>query len=100
MAMKRRLKISAESKQALRLFLSTADVDFGCRPIARQEGGRISILVDADDDKVQRISARADTGIVVEVLELLPAPETRRALVATGNRFLAGELPRGVGIKE
>jgi hypothetical protein len=100
MAMKRRLKISAESKQALRDFLRAADVDFGCRPIARQEGDRISILVEAEEDEVQRISARADTGIVVEALELRPAPESRRALVASGNRFIAGEVPRGVGIKE
>ncbi len=98
--MKRRFKISAESKQALRRFLSGADVDFGCRPIARPEGDRVSIFVEAEEDEIQRVSARADTGIVVEPLEPRPAPESRRALVAGGNRFLSGEIPRGVGIKE
>jgi len=97
---KRKLKISAESKQALRQFLADADVDLGCRALARREGDRISTIAVAEEVEITRLAGRADARVSIEVLEPIPPAESRRALVPRGNRFLAGELPRGLGEKE
>jgi len=98
--MKRKVKISAESKQALRQFLANTEVDLGCRPVARRESGKISAVAVIDDVEIARLDVRAASGISIEVLETIPPAESRKALVSPGNRFLAGERPRGLGVKE
>lgn len=98
--MKRKLKISAESKAALRQFLAETEVDLGCRPVARREGDRTSTIGIADEAHIDRLVARAATGISIEVLETVPDARSRIELVSSGNRFLSGELPRGPGRKE
>lgn len=98
--MTRKLRISAESVHHLRAFLSDADVDFGCRPVARQHGSRSETVVLASDEESGRLAARRSTGIVVEDLGELPEPSTRLRMSRPGNRFSTGQVPRGLGIKE
>ncbi|MER9300741.1 hypothetical protein NKI38_30370 [Mesorhizobium sp. M0621] len=98
--MQRKLKISAESKAALRQFLAESEVDLGCRPVARREGDHTSTIGIADEAQIARLVARAATGISIEVLEAVPDASSRLGLVSSGNRFLSGELPRGPGRKE
>ncbi|TCU33128.1 hypothetical protein [Rhizobium azibense] len=98
--MQRKLKISAESKAALRQFLAENEVDLGCRPVARREGDRTTTIGIADEAQVDQLVARASLGISIEILEAVPDTRSRLGLVSSGNRFLSGELPRGPGKKE
>jgi hypothetical protein len=98
--MQRKIKISAESKAALRHFLADNQVDLGCRPVARREGDRTSTVGVVDDAQVGGLMARASIGVAIEVLDVIPDARSRAGLVASGNRFVSGELPRGLGTKE
>lgn len=97
--MRRKLKIIGEDRTALRTFLADADVDLGCRPSVYREGGRVAVFVVADDEEIERLSTRQSGAVTIEFREPVPPPETRRAMVASGNRFVTGELPRGLGEK-
>jgi len=98
--MKRKLKISAESREALRTFLVGADVDLGCRPMAHREVGRVTIIAAAEEAEITRLSAPRADSVSVEALDPVPSAGARRAMVAGGNRFLAGERPQGFGEKK
>lgn len=98
--MPKKLRISAESVQRLRGFLSDADVDMGCRPVAREREGRVETVVISSETEYGRLTARRSAGIEIEDLGDLPEPATRLRMARSGNRFAAGEVPRGLGIKE
>jgi hypothetical protein len=98
--MTRKLRISADSVHQLRTFLSDADVDLGCRPVARPRGSRSETVVLASDEEFGRLAARRSAGIVIEDLGKLPEPSTRLRMSRPGNRFSTAQVPRGLGIKE
>lgn len=98
--MPKKLKIKANDVRVLRNFLKDADVDLGCRPVARRAGDQVYTIAVADDDQIGRLNARLAGGIEIEVLEELPEPRMRLRMVQPRNRFLRGEIPRGLGKKE
>jgi hypothetical protein len=95
----KKIRIDAASLGELRAFLSDGDVDLGCRPFARKLGERFSVVGVADDADIARLSARVVGGVRIEVLEELPPPEARLRMVQPRNRFLRGDVPRGLGRK-
>jgi hypothetical protein len=98
--MTRKLRISAENVQQLRAFLSDADVDLGCRPVARRRGSRSETIVLASDEEFGRLAARRSAGVLIEDLGELPEPATRLRMSRPGNRFSNAQIPRGLGVKE
>lgn len=103
--MDKKLKIKAPDLPSLRNFLAGADLDFGCRPFVRKEGGRYVTVVVATDDQLGRLNARRSTSraqtVEIEVVEELPDPKTKLRLVQrAGSRFAGGGLPHGLGRKE
>lgn len=98
--MPKKLKIKAADVGTLRGFLKGADVDFGCRPVARRAADGVYTIAIANDDQLGRLNARLLGGVEIEVLEELPDPRTRLRMVQPRNRFLRGEIPRGLGKKE
>lgn len=103
--MNKKLKIGAEDLPTLRNFLAGADLDFGCRPVARKEGGRFVTVVIADDAQREQLTARRararERSVEIEELEVLPDPKTKLRLVGRiGERQAGGGPPRGLGRKE
>jgi hypothetical protein len=98
--MARKARISAESIVELRDFLSGADVDFGCRPVAVTRGDRFAATVVSSDEELGRLSRRRSGGVQIELLEEIPPPAARLRMVRPGNRFAGGQVPRGLGVKE
>ena len=103
--MDKKLKIKAPDLRSLRTFLAGADLDFGCRPVARQEGDRYVTVAFASDDQLARLNIRRSVGraqsVEIEVVEELPDPQTKLKLVSrAAARFAGGGLPRGLGRKE
>ena len=98
--MPKKLRIRADSPDRLRGFLADADVDMGCRPVARQREGRYETVVLSSTTEYGRLQSRRSAGIEIEDLGDLPDPATRVGLARSGNRFLSGGVPRGLGIKE
>lgn len=98
--MPKKLRITADTLSALRAFLSDANVDMGCRPRAVKRGEGFATLVVSDDDELDRLNARRTGGVIVEVLEDMPSPQSRLRALRPGNRFLGGSVPKGLGIKE
>ncbi len=98
--MPKKLKIKAADLGTLRDFLMGADVDFGCRPVARRAPEGFYTIALADDVQLGRLNARRSGGVEIEVIEELPDPRTQRRMVSQRNRFLRGEVPRGLGKKE
>jgi hypothetical protein len=103
--MDKKLRITAPDLTALRNFLAGADLDFGCRPVARREGGGYVTIVIANNDQLERLNARRSATraqtVEIEVVEELPDPMTKLRLVQrAGSRFAGGRLPHGLGRKE
>ena len=99
-----RIKVRAGTVEELRAFLDDSEMDFGCRPVARREGGGIVAEVYATLPQVERLrSARAAMGgVSISVVEnASEVGRARQAEVGSGNRFAArSATPRGLGIKE
>jgi len=98
--MPKKLRVSAETITELRDFLSGVDVDMGCRPVALKRDDRYVTTVVADDGELDRISIRRLGSISVEVLEDVPSPQSRLRMLRSGNRFLRGKVPQGLGEKK
>lgn len=97
-----RIELRAKSIEELRSFLDGADVDLGCRPVARKVGGEYVVEIYAPLQAVERLrSARSAAGINITVVEnATEVGRARQAEVGLGNRFAARIAPRGLGIKE
>lgn len=97
-----RIKLRAQSVEELRSFLDGTDVDLGCRPVVRREGGEYVVEVYASMPQVDRIrSARSASGVTLSVVEnASEVGRARQAEVGSGNRFAARMAPSGLGIKE
>ena len=98
--MPKKLRVSAQTLPELRDFLAEADVDMGCRPVAVKEGDRYLTTVVSNDEELNRMNARRSGGIRIEVVEEMPEPATRLRMLRLDNRFLGGDVPRGLGRKE
>jgi hypothetical protein len=98
--MARKARISAGSLPELRDFLTGAEVDFGCRPVAVKRGDRFATTVVAAEGELDQLSRRRSGSVRIELLEEVPPPEARLRLVRPGNRFAGGGVPRGLGVKE
>jgi hypothetical protein len=103
--MDKKLKITGPDLPALRAFLAGADLDFGCRPVARKEGDQYATTAVASDDQLSRLNSRRATArmqsVQIDVIEELPDPQTKLSLVSRGaGRFADGGPPRGLGRKE
>lgn len=104
--MPKKIRIDATSLGQLRDMLSGVDVDLGCRPVATKKDDRYSVIAIAEDADIGRLEARiapdarAAGDIRIEVLEELPPPEVHLRMVQQQNRYLRGEIPRGLGRKE
>jgi hypothetical protein len=98
--MPKKIRIDAPSLDALRGFLSRADVDMGCRPHVTRRENRFSAVAIAEDAEIARMNARLAGDVRIEILADLPSPQARLRMVQRGNRFLRGEIPRGFGRKE
>ena len=97
--MSKKLRVSADTLPELRDFLAGADVDMGCRPVAVKQEGRYSITVISNEAELDQMSARRVGGVRIEVLEDVASPTTRLRMVHPSNRFLRGNMPRGLGKK-
>ncbi|WP_157158668.1 hypothetical protein [Bradyrhizobium sp. WSM1253] len=97
-----RIELRAKSIEQLRSFLDGADVDLGCRPVARKVGGEYVAEIYAPLPTVERLrSTRSAAGITIKVVEnASEVGRARQAEVGSGNRFAARITPRGLGIKE
>ena len=97
-----KLRVSAASLPQLRDFVSGADVDLGCEPVAVKQADIYSIIVTADDQEFSRLSTDLPSGVTVEALtvEEVFIPMAHEKAVAEGNRFSDGTVPRGLGEKE
>ena len=98
--MSKKLRVSADTLTELRDFLAGADVDMGCRPVAVKRDDGYSTTVVSDEAELDQMSARRIGSIRIEVLEDVASPTTRLRMVRPGNRFLRGDIPRGLGKKE
>ncbi len=98
--MTKKVRIKAADLKALRNFLLDSNVDLGCRPAARRVPDGVYTIALAEDDQLERLNARRSAGITIEVVEELPAAETRLRMTQQQNRFLRGDIPRGLGKKE
>ncbi len=92
-----RVKVTADSQEDLRRYLEGSGADLGCRPMAFREAEGISIVLIADRETLDRLSARRSAGRRLVRLEALGDPKARTALCGSRNRFLKGERPRGYG---
>ncbi len=95
-----KLRVSAATLPELRDFLAGSDVDMGCRPVARRHGDGFATEVMAEEREMDALSARRIGTVRIETLERMPDKSVRARLAPAGNRFLSGERPRGLGIKE
>jgi hypothetical protein len=98
-----RIELRAKSIEQLRSFLDGADVDLGCRPVARKVGGEYVAEIYAPLPTVERLRSTrsAAAGITIKVVEnASEVGRARQAEVGSGNRFAARIAPRGLGIKE
>jgi hypothetical protein len=97
-----RVKLTAKSIEELRSFLDGTDLDLGCRPVVRREGGDYVVEVYAPMPQIDRVrSARSFAGVTLAVVEnASEAGRARQAEVGSGNRFATRQMPRGLGIKE
>lgn len=98
--MPKKIRIKASSLSILRNFLIDAEIDFGCRPVARKVGDYYSVTGVSEDDQLQRLNLRRISGVQIEVLEELPDPAVQLRLVPQTNRFHNGTVIRGLGKKE
>ncbi len=98
--MPKKVKVSAQTIPELRDFLAGADVDMGCRPVAVREAGRYATTVVSENGEIDRLSAPRAGGVTVEVLEEIASPAARLRMLPSGNRFLRGQIPQGLGVKE
>lgn len=98
--MPKKVRVSAETLPELRDFLSGANVDMGCRPVAVKHGDRYATTVVTDDEELNRMTARRLGGVSIEVLEDMPSPSTRLRMLRSGIRYLHGTVPQGLGVKE
>lgn len=98
--MPKKLRVSAETITELRDFLAGADVDMGCRPVAVKQDDQYATTVVSDDRELDRMSARRLGSINIEVLEEVPSAESRLRMLRSGNRYLRGNVPQGLGEKE
>jgi hypothetical protein len=102
--MDKKLKIKAPDLASLRNFLAGADVDFGCRPVARREAERYVTVVSANDDQLGWLNARRSAtraeAVEIEVVGELPDPRQKLRLVGRAANRFAGGPPRGLGRKE
>ncbi|MEP2028824.1 MAG: hypothetical protein ABJI96_08975 [Paracoccaceae bacterium] len=96
----KKLRISAPTLADLRAFLAGTDLDLGCRPAARKTNERFETFAFGEREELGRLRARRSGGIEVDDLGDLAPQATRIQMVATGNRFADGQLPRGFGRKE
>jgi hypothetical protein len=97
-----RIKVQARTVEELREFLDGSNLDFACRPVARQEAGGLTVDVYATLPQVERLrSARQITGVTLDVIEnASEIGRARQSEVGSGNRFGGSRIPRGLGIKE
>jgi hypothetical protein len=97
-----RVELRARTIEELRSFLDGADVDFGCRPVARKEGDEYVVDVYAPMPTIERVrGARSDAAVTVRVIEnASEVGRARQAEVGSGNRFRTRRAPSGLGIKE
>lgn len=97
-----RIKLRAQSVEELRSFLDGTDVDLGCRPVVRREGGEYVVEVYTPLPAMERLrSARSASGVTLSVVEnASEVGRARQAEVGSGNRFAARMAPSGLGIKE
>ncbi len=98
--MVKKLRISADTLSELRDFLTDADVDMGCRPVAIKKDERYLTTVVSRDEELNRMSARRSGGVRIEVIEEMAEPVSRLRMLRKGNRFIGGDIPRGLGLKE
>lgn len=98
--MPKKLRVSAGTLPELRDFLAGAAVDMGCRPVALKQGDRYATTVISEDEEIARLSRMRAGGVRIEVLEEVRPARTRLRMVATGDRFADGTVPRGLGVKE
>ena len=102
--MDKKLNIKAPDLPSLRTFLAGADLDFGCRPVARKQGDRYVTTAIANDDQLARLNAHRSAtrmqSVEIEVVEELPDPKTKLRFVSRAAGRFAGGLPRGLGRKE
>ena len=99
-----RVELRAASVAELRDFLDGADLDLGCRPaIRRQGGGELVVEAYGTMPQIDGLrSARRSAGVTVSIVEnATQQGRARQGEVGRQNRFAgARELPRGLGIKE
>jgi hypothetical protein len=99
-----RCEIAAETLDQLRAFTSEiADIDFGCRPVARrgEQGYAMDILLPRSQIEAARASRSAAGVTITEIENATETARARQSEVAQGNRFeQRSSLPRGLGIKE
>ena len=98
--MTKKVRVSAETLPELRDFLTGAQVDMGCRPVAVKRGDRFATTVVSGDDELDRLSARRAGSVRIEVLEEVRSPAARLRMMRAGNRFAGGQVPHGLGVKE
>jgi hypothetical protein len=98
--MPKKIRIDAPSLDRLRGFLSRTDVDMGCRPHVTRRDDRFYAVAIAEDAEIARMNARVADDVRIEVLADVSPPQARLRMVSRGNRFLRGEIPRGLGRKE
>jgi hypothetical protein len=97
-----RVKLQARTVEELRAFLDGSNLDFACRPAARQEAGGPTVEIYATLPEVERLRrARQGTGVSLSIVEnASEIGRDRQAEVGSGNRFAGSRIPRGLGIKE
>lgn len=97
-----RIELRAKSIEQLRLFLSGADADLGCRPVVRKVGEDYVVEAYMPLPAVERLrSASRTSAVTMNVIEnASEIGRLRQTEVGTGNRFAARITPSGLGVKE
>jgi hypothetical protein len=97
-----RIELSAPTIKELRSFLDASDVDFGCRPVVRREGGEFVVEVYAPLVRINGLrAARGSAAVTIKIIEnATQTGRARQAEVGAPSRLSGGQVPKGLGIKE
>src|SRR6476619_8129691 len=97
-----RIELRAPTIEELRSFLDASDVDFGCRPVVRREGGEFVAEVYARLAHIDGLrAARRPSAVTIKIIEnASQTGRARQADVVARSLMRAGQVHKGLGIKE
>ena len=98
--MPRHTRFNSTDITLLRDHLSTADIDFGCRPLVQVVDTTFYIDAIVDESQLTLLAEALPNGILLEDRGEVESKSARIGRVSTSNRFISGDSVNGFGLKE